>query len=95
MKIKYEILGGSPHIKKVECIKETPEFVIMSVWCDFLEETFTERRKKEGVFFDTWDEAKAALITKALDRCDTLRVQLLLAQGHLSNIAELKEEDYR
>lgn len=89
MKYMYEILSSPPHIKKTEIVKERGN----TVWVkDVADSNDWHPRTKGGSFFDTFAKAKAALIKKALDRCDTLRIQLLLVQGQLDNIKGLKEE---
>jgi hypothetical protein len=90
--IVYQILYHHPFIVEVEVIKNNTKTVTFVVEGLDGEIVGTERRKKGGVYFETWDDAKAALMSKARHKMANARLEVNMAQGFLGNIKGLRNQ---
>ena len=86
---KYMVIFGAhdvtPNIEEVEIDKETEHFVYIG----------KDRAAKRSVYenyFDSWSEAKEALLERQKTRCDSLRLFLERANGIMGNIKGLKQK---
>ena len=60
-----------------------------SVWVNG---TRSAKRSEYANYYDTWKEARAALLNCQWNRCNSLRMQLENADTILSDIKEMKNE---
>jgi len=82
--IKYYTYSKySSTIDKVDVHGETPSFVILKNG---------RKEKKDGYYFDTWEEAHAHLLATAEGELTSARRHLATAQGRHGNIKGMKEQ---
>ena len=83
--VKFGTYDVTPNIEEVEIDKETEHFVYIG----------KDRAAKISIYenyFDTWAEAKEALLEKQKTRCNSLRLFLERANGIMGNIKGLKQK---
>ena len=91
-KTMYKTVGKT--IESVRVVAETEKFVTVVKAAFFGDETYTRREAKSSLFgcafFDTWEEAKAHLISDQEQEVKNLRLQLERANGRLGQLRGMK-----
>jgi hypothetical protein len=92
---KYEANAGSfPSIIKIEASRETNKcvFIIGKGWHG---EVTEEKRLKDNSWrpiFDTWEEAHAHIISKAVKHIESLKLQLKYAHENYDKAIKIRED---
>lgn len=92
-KFKFKAGGYNGRIEKVECVSETAKMLVTREKCwsgDKLYERKYLKISGSDCYFDTWDEAKALLMSRAESKVLSARRSLELAQAELGNIKGMK-----
>ncbi|RJR07938.1 hypothetical protein C4588_06215 [Candidatus Parcubacteria bacterium] len=85
--VKYKIQNYPPYIKKVECVKETDCMVLVDMGPG--QKPF--ERRKDGEYFDTFSDAKLALMQSIVDKIDYLSDRIAYQHEELAKIERLEE----
>lgn len=84
----YEAKDYGEYITPVNVVKETACRVTISY--ERYGKVYEQIRNKEGTFFESWDAAKAHLVSLAQARVDNAKHSLKYAEDRLGNMKGLK-----
>ena len=87
METKWLVDSWLTEIEQVEAVEETARFInvrTMDKWRHDI------RQRKDGKIFDTYEEAKAALVAHATRRVASAEQELLLANKNLAKAKALQ-----
>lgn len=91
MRIFYKVNYNYEEIKPVEVIRDTSAFVIVP--CNGWRGETERREKKDGVYFETWEQARDFLVDKWSTRVDAEMRGVEYAKGKLDKIYKLTKEN--